>query len=263
MRAELAREEAEARRAELEARLERQRERAEREREEARARAREELAAAGRELADLRRQISAARRAETARGRAATGAAAASRTRDRDRRLGDASAAERRAARALEQAVGPVGGHGPVAVGDRVVDASMGFRGVVVATEGDMAEVQGERLRMRVPVARLAPDGRGGGAPAPAPPPAAEVRPPVQAAPQEVDVRGERAEAARAAVREAVDLAAMAGRERLRIIHGHGTGALRAAVREELGRHPLVERAEPAPPNQGGDGATYAVFRSG
>jgi DNA mismatch repair protein MutS2 len=89
-----------------------------------------------------------------------------------------------------------------------------------------------------------------------------EVRPPVTAAPSEVDVRGERAEAARAAVREAVDLAGVAGRERLRIIHGHGTGALRAAVREELARHPLVERVEPAPPNQGGDGATYAVFRS-
>jgi len=29
-------------------------------------------------------------------------------------------------------------------------------------------------------------------------------------------------------------------------------------VREELARHPLVERAEPAPPEEGGDGATIA-----
>ena len=44
----------------------------------------------------------------------------------------------------------------------------------------------------------------------------------------------------------------------VRVIHGHGTGALRAAVRDELGRHPLVAHAEPAPPDQGGDGATIA-----
>jgi dsDNA-specific endonuclease/ATPase MutS2 len=29
-------------------------------------------------------------------------------------------------------------------------------------------------------------------------------------------------------------------------------------VRDELGRHPLVAHAEPAPPDQGGDGATIA-----
>jgi len=92
------------------------------------------------------------------------------------------------------------------------------------------------------------------------PAPAPERRPELRAAPSELDVRGERAEAARAMVREAVDAAAMAGRGRLRVIHGHGTGALRVAVRAELQRHPLVERAEPAPPNEGGDGATYAVI---
>ncbi|MBY0308126.1 MAG: Smr/MutS family protein, partial [Phycisphaerales bacterium] len=50
----------------------------------------------------------------------------------------------------------------------------------------------------------------------------------------------------------------MAGRPEVRVIHGRGTGALRAAVREELERHPLVARADPAPPGQGGDGATIA-----
>jgi DNA mismatch repair protein MutS2 len=45
-------------------------------------------------------------------------------------------------------------------------------------------------------------------------------------------------------------------------VHGIGTGALRAAVREELTRHPLVDTVDPAPPNEGGDGATYAVLES-
>jgi DNA mismatch repair protein MutS2 len=57
-----------------------------------------------------------------------------------------------------------------------------------------------------------------------------------------------------------MDAAAMAGLPQVRVIHGHGTGALRAAVREELARHPLVDRAEPAPPEEGGDGATIAYL---
>jgi DNA mismatch repair protein MutS2 len=57
-----------------------------------------------------------------------------------------------------------------------------------------------------------------------------------------------------------MDAAAMAGLPQVRVIHGHGTGALRLAVREELRRHPLVERAEPAPPEAGGDGATIAYL---
>jgi len=74
----------------------------------------------------------------------------------------------------------------------------------------------------------------------------------------DVDVRGRRAEATRDEVRRRVDAAAVAGVDLLRVIHGHGTGALRSVVREELGRHPLVSRIEPAPPEEGGDGATLA-----
>jgi DNA mismatch repair protein MutS2 len=43
-------------------------------------------------------------------------------------------------------------------------------------------------------------------------------------------------------------------------VHGVGTGALRAAVREELDEHPLVDRAEGAPPHEGGEGATIAYL---
>ena len=73
-------------------------------------------------------------------------------------------------------------------------------------------------------------------------------------------MRGRRAEETRGTVRERVDAAAIAGLPSVRVIHGHGTGALRSVVREELARHPLVARAEPAPPEQGGDGATIAYL---
>ena len=94
--------------------------------------------------------------------------------------------------------------------------------------------------------------------PSPEPPPPPPPPPSGPAATLEVDVRGRRAEETRATMRERIDAAAMAGLPLVRVIHGHGTGALRAAVREELARHPLVARAEPAPPEQGGDGATIA-----
>ena len=41
-------------------------------------------------------------------------------------------------------------------------------------------------------------------------------------------------------------------------MHGRGTGAVRAAVREELDSHPLVERREP----EANDGATLAHLSS-
>ena len=46
------------------------------------------------------------------------------------------------------------------------------------------------------------------------------------------------------------------GRSVAFLIHGHGTGALRDAVREELSRSRYVARFRGAPPDQGGDGVT-------
>lgn len=254
LRAALARQEQE-----MAERLARNAERAREEREKARQEAAARLAEATGELAELRRQIAAARRQESRRSREdarSPGHAA----RERDRRLGEAARAETRAraalGRALELPEGP-----PAQVGDSVLDPVLGFRGTVAALEGEDAIVQGAAgARVRLPLTRLVVR-RGGPAPDdPAPRPAVETRPALVAAPAEIDVRGERAEKARALVREAVDLAGPVGRARLRVIHGKGTGALRAAVREELDRHPLVVRHEVAAPREGGDGATVVVL---
>jgi len=253
------RRDAERLRVDLEARIARHRAQLQADRDEVREQARTELAAASGELAELREQIRAARRSEAARRSSVRQGAGAEEVRTRDRFLAAASDAERRAQEALSDAA--VTGEHVAVVGDAVRDATMGFRGVVVAIEGDVAVVQGDRARMRVPLGRLVADVRGQ-RPAAAPPPVHEVRPPVVAVPAHVDVRGQRAAEACAHVRDAVDAAAIAGRERLLVVHGIGTGALRAAVREELTRHPLVDKVDPAPPNEGGDGATYAVLES-
>jgi DNA mismatch repair protein MutS2 len=42
------------------------------------------------------------------------------------------------------------------------------------------------------------------------------------------------------------------------LVHGHGTGALREAVREELARSKYVAKYRSAPADEGGDGVTVA-----
>lgn len=244
----------EQREAELAARIERMRGDAAVARARVRDEARDELAALQDELAQFRAELAAARREERRRVSAGRAADAA----ERDRRLGAASAAASRASRTLFDATRPTAPPGELRVGDRVVVADLGVRGEVVAIEGQTVEIQGPSARMRLDLARIVRDGRV----APPPPAAlAESRPLMSAVPCELDVRGQRADAARAGVRAHVDAAAMVGLETVRIVHGRGTGALRAAVREELDRHPLVARSELGGPDEGGDGATIGTLR--
>jgi DNA mismatch repair protein MutS2 len=53
-----------------------------------------------------------------------------------------------------------------------------------------------------------------------------------------------------------LDRAAVAHLEKVRIVHGKGTGAVRAAVHDRLGEHPLVRSFRLADPNEGDAGAT-------
>jgi DNA mismatch repair protein MutS2 len=76
----------------------------------------------------------------------------------------------------------------------------------------------------------------------------------------ELDLRGQRAEVALENFESYLDNAFRAGLPFVRIIHGKGTGALRAAIREALSGHPLVRQFESAPPNEGGEGVTIALL---
>ena len=51
------------------------------------------------------------------------------------------------------------------------------------------------------------------------------------------------------------------GQKFIRIVHGHGTGRLKAGVRDALKGHPGIARVEDAPQNQGGAGATLITLR--
>lgn len=58
-----------------------------------------------------------------------------------------------------------------------------------------------------------------------------------------------------------VERALGAGQKYIRVVHGHGTGRLKTAVREALRGHPGITRVEDAPQNQGGAGATLITLR--
>ena len=72
----------------------------------------------------------------------------------------------------------------------------------------------------------------------------------------QLDMRGWRVEDALEELETYLNDAVLSGVSSVRILHGKGTGALRAAVREHLARHPLVQSSEPAPQREGGDGVT-------
>ncbi len=77
----------------------------------------------------------------------------------------------------------------------------------------------------------------------------------------EINVIGSRVDEATDRVDKFLDEAFMAGAEAVRIVHGHGKGALRRAVAELLTGHAHVERFNPAPANQGGTGATVVALK--
>ena len=45
------------------------------------------------------------------------------------------------------------------------------------------------------------------------------------------------------------------------IVHGHGTGALRSAIRAHVQRHPALAKSRAGEPNEGGDGVTVLFLR--
>jgi DNA mismatch repair protein MutS2 len=76
-----------------------------------------------------------------------------------------------------------------------------------------------------------------------------------------VDVRGKAADEALDDVVAALDRATVAGAPFLRIIHGHGTGKLKASLRAYLKDSPYVAEFRAGDRAEGGDGVTIAALR--
>ena len=78
---------------------------------------------------------------------------------------------------------------------------------------------------------------------------------------QDIDVRGMRGDEALNAVQLYIDDAIQVGADRVRILHGTGTGALRQLIRQYLRTIPAVTAARDEHVQFGGAGITVVDFR--
>ncbi|HEX8773618.1 MAG TPA: Smr/MutS family protein [Pyrinomonadaceae bacterium] len=156
-----------------------------------------------------------------------------------------------------------------IKVGDSVRLLSFGSVGVVDKLNGEDAEVRVKSLRFREKVSNLelitasepAPEtGRGARLRVST---GTEVRLSAQegAARSELNLIGRTTDEAVEETDKFLDEAFLSSLGQVRIIHGHGTGALRRAIAKLLNNHPHVERFMQAPPDQGGAGATLVELR--
>lgn len=91
-------------------------------------------------------------------------------------------------------------------------------------------------------------------------PPGPSGLPPIQEIPSQIDLRGMRVEEAMADLERYLDKALMSRREEVRIIHGHGTGALKQAVRTWLSASTWASSFRPGGRGEGGDGVTVVTL---
>jgi len=159
----------------------------------------------------------------------------------------------------------------PPVVGDRVRVANLSTLGTVIRIlDAGQLEIEVGRIKMRVrqDEVRVLVQSRGK---APPPAPAAskpapggsharEKSPTIETA-AEINVIGTSAEQARELVDKFLDQAFVEGRFRLRVIHGFGKGILRRSLHEMFTSHPHVEKFYPAPPHEGGAGATIVELK--
>ena len=145
------------------------------------------------------------------------------------------------------------------AVGDTVHLGALGLVGQVTSAIGydGKVEVQVGSTRVRLEASRVTKV---------APPQepvragrsriSARLQPVDFAAEPELHLRGMRLEESLERLDGFLDAVMAHGGQRVRIVHGKGTGALRQGVWEHLAKHQAVQRYDFAPPQRGGAGAT-------
>jgi len=156
-----------------------------------------------------------------------------------------------------------------IVVGDRVKLRSFGSVGIVDQIKNGVAEVRVKSLRLREKLENLDlvevtnPKPQEGKLERLRRSAETESRlaPADDKAQSELNVIGQTTDEAVDAVDKFLDEASLASLSKVRIIHGHGTGALRRAIGALLDGHPHVSRFLPAPPDQGGAGATLVELR--
>lgn len=165
----------------------------------------------------------------------------------------------------------------PLRLGDKVRLHGLNTQGIVTAIAEDEVEIQVGMLRVRTRPSQLVLASASSieedniqrkpippsilASPSTVNPPPSAILPPSPG--MELDLRGQRADDALAALDRHLDAAYLAGLPFIRIIHGKGTGRLRQAVREALQEHPHVRSFEGGGEKEGGEGVTIAKLNTG
>ncbi len=168
---------------------------------------------------------------------------------------------------------------GTVKVGSRVYVPRLGAEAEVmeVLSSGQVRVAAGmlkmlvhvDEVRAALPQAPPTKGGKGGkgarGAGRPHQPiqldAAADPDVPLQTAENTVDLRGLRAHEAQSMAEQFLDRMMGSGKRVAFLIHGHGTGALREAVRDAMRASPYVARSRAGEQREGGDGVTVVWLR--
>ena len=157
--------------------------------------------------------------------------------------------------------------------GQPVFVLPFGTDGVVRGVSGKNVEVEIRGKRMRVKLADLRSPGKSGshaagksGRDETNREARREIRQPGTSAPlhlpsAELILIGATVDDALARAEKFLDSALLADERRLRVVHGHGTGRLRDALRTYFREHALVASVSPAPDNEGGQGATIVELK--
>ena len=159
-----------------------------------------------------------------------------------------------------------------IAVGDQVRLRTFGSTGVVESIKRDTAEVRAGAVRLREKLDNLelvsnapqeSPPAKRGARLQQAASRGTEVRlrDAGEAPGMELNLIGRTTDEAVDVIDPFLDEAYLHSLGRVRIIHGHGTGALRRAVHNFLKNHPHVANFAQAPPEQGGAGATIVELK--
>jgi DNA mismatch repair protein MutS2 len=159
------------------------------------------------------------------------------------------------------------GAPAPLSLGARVRHRTLGWKGELMKIDGARAEVAVGGKRLRAEASALVAEAAAEPVPArrtsgvAAARAARDAEPSGAAVPAELHLIGERVEPALEALDEYLDRALRASRGEVRVVHGHGTGRLREAIRDHLRRHRAVASLRAGAPNEGGNGATVVTLR--
>ena len=148
-------------------------------------------------------------------------------------------------------------------IGQTVFVVSFASDGIVrgVSSKDGDVEIRGKRLRVPLSQLRAASTGSGASSDSPRSRRSSQVSIPTPSAARELVLIGATVDDALARVEKFLDAALLADEHRLRVVHGHGTGRLRDALRAFFREHPLVASVAPAPDNEGGGGATIVELK--